>query len=86
MSTDTNQREVHWNRTRNLMVIHLIIWFIFAYVVHWIAPALNKISIMHFPLGFYMAAQGSLVAFVIQLFIFSKQQERIDRECGMAEE
>ncbi len=86
MSTDTNQKEVHWNRTRNLMIIHMIIWFIFSYVVHWIAPTLNKISIMHFPLGFYMAAQGSLLAFVIQLFIFSKQQEKIDRECGMAEE
>jgi putative solute:sodium symporter small subunit len=55
-------------------------------VVHWIAPTLNKASFMDFPLGFYMAAQGSLVVFVVQLFLFAKQQEKIDRECGMAEE
>jgi putative solute:sodium symporter small subunit len=86
MAADTSQKEAHWNRTRNLMIVHLTIWFIFAYVVHWIAPTLNKASFMDFPLGFYMAAQGSLVVFVVQLFVFAKQQDMIDRECGMAEE
>jgi putative solute:sodium symporter small subunit len=33
-----------------------------------------------------MAAQGSLIVFVVQLFVFVWQQDRIDRECGMAEE
>jgi putative solute:sodium symporter small subunit len=69
-----------------LMIIHLVIWFIFSFFVHWFAADLNKISFLHFPLGFYMAAQGSLVVFVVQLFVFAKQQEKIDRECGMAEE
>lgn len=86
MAADSSQKEVHWTRTRNLMTVHLIIWFVFAYLVHWFAPQLNKISFMHFPLGFYMAAQGSLVVFVVQLFVFAKQQEKIDRECGMAEQ
>jgi putative solute:sodium symporter small subunit len=82
---DTSQKAVHWNRTRNLMIVHMVIWFIFSFVVHWYAPALNKFSLFHFPLGYYMAAQGSLVVFVVQLFIFDWQQQRIDRECGMAE-
>ena len=86
MSTADSQKEIHWARTRRLMVMHLIVWFIFSFAVHWFAPQLNKISFMHFPLGFYMAAQGSLIVFVVQLFLFSKQQEKIDRECGMAEE
>lgn len=86
MSTPNSQKELHWERTRRLMIIHITIWFIFSFVVHWFAPQLNKISFMDFPLGFYMAAQGSLVVFVVQLFFFAKQQERIDRECGMAED
>ena len=86
MSANTSQQSLHWAKTRNLMIIHMVIWFFFSYVVHWIAPQLNKFTFMHFPLGFYMAAQGSLLAFVIQLFIFNWQQERIDREFGMAEE
>jgi len=81
-----SQQATHWTRTRNLMIGHLIVWFIFSYLIHWFAPALNKIPFMHFPLGFYMAAQGSLVVFVVQLFVFAKQQDKIDREFGMAEE
>ena len=49
---------------------------------------LNKIviPILGFPLGFYMAAQGSLIVFVVMLFVFARQQNRIDREYGYAEE
>jgi len=78
-------REAHWNKTRNLMIAHLVIWFVFAFVVHWFAPSLNKINFLGFPLGFYLAAQGSLAVFVIQLFVFAKQQDKIDTEFGVAE-
>ncbi|KPK52422.1 MAG: hypothetical protein AMS22_09140 [Thiotrichales bacterium SG8_50] len=86
MATDTAQREAHWQKTRNLMIIHLVIWFTFAFLVHWFAPQLNKISFLNFPVGFYMAAQGSLAVFVIQLFVFAKQQDNIDKEFGVAED
>jgi putative solute:sodium symporter small subunit len=39
-----------------------------------------------FPLGFYMAAQGSLIVFVVMLFMFARQQDKIDREFGVAED
>jgi putative solute:sodium symporter small subunit len=68
------------------MILHLVIWFIFSFVVHWFASSLNQVSVFGFPLGFYMAAQGSLIVFVVQLFTFVWQQDRIDRECGVAEE
>ena len=86
MATNTAQREAHWQKTRNLMIIHLVIWFTFAFLVHWFAPQLNKITFLHFPVGFYMAAQGSLAVFVIQLFVFAKQQDNIDKEFGVAED
>jgi len=86
MSSTTPDKEQHWARTRRLMFIHLAIWFVFSFVVHWFASNLNAASVFGFPLGFYMAAQGSLVVFVVQLFVFVKQQDRIDHECGMAEE
>ena len=83
---DIAQREAHWGRTRNLMIGHLVVWFVFSYLVHWFAPQLNSMTFLDFPLGFYMAAQGSLVVFVVQLFVFAKQQDNIDRQFGMAEE
>jgi len=47
---------------------------------------LNNITIIGFPLGFYMAAQGSLIAFVIMLFWFARKQNSIDEEHGVEEE
>jgi putative solute:sodium symporter small subunit len=78
----------HWNRTTRLMLTHLGLWFFFGYVVHMFVVPLNaiKIPILGFPLGFYMAAQGSLIAFVVMLFMFARQQDRIDREHGVAED
>ena len=81
-------QEAHWHRTTRLMLIHLGIWFFFGYVVHMFVKPLNKIvsPILDFPLGFYMAAQGSLIVFVVMLFMFARQQNKIDREFGYAEE
>jgi putative solute:sodium symporter small subunit len=47
---------------------------------------LNAIHVLGFPLGFYMAAQGSLIIFVVQLFWFARRQNAIDEEFGVAEE
>ena len=80
--------EAHWKKTTRLMLTHLGIWFFFGYVIHMFVVPLNKIviPILGFPLGFYMAAQGSLIVFVVMLFMFAKQQDKIDREFGYAEE
>ena len=84
---DTNN-QAHWKRTTRLMLTHLGIWFLFGYVVHMFVGSLNKIIIpvLGFPVGFYMAAQGSLIVFVLMLFLFARQQDKIDREFGVAED
>jgi putative solute:sodium symporter small subunit len=68
------------------MWIALAIWAFFSFVIHFFVNSLNQIVILGFPLGFYMAAQGSLIAFVILLFWFAKRQDTIDRDHGVAEE
>jgi putative solute:sodium symporter small subunit len=80
--------EVHWMRTRNLMLAHLAVWFFFGFIIHMFVNQLNTVNvpILGFPLGFYMAAQGSLVVFVAMLFIFARQQDKIDRQHGVAED
>ena len=80
------EQTTHWRRTRSLMWVTLVIWFVFSFLVHWFADALNEMSFLGFPLGFYMAAQGSLVVFVVLIFWFARAQDKIDRECGVAED
>lgn len=86
MTLDIAQREAHWRKTKNLMIGHLSVWFIFAYAVHLFAVPLNNISFMGWPLGYYFPAQGSLIVFVVQLFLFNRQQHAIDVEFGVDEE
>jgi len=88
-SADLKAREeAHWSKTSRLMFMHLGVWFFFGFIIHMFVNSLNKITIpvLGFPLGFYMAAQGSLIVFVVMLFLFAKQQDKIDREFGFAEE
>lgn len=78
--------EAHWQETTRLTMIMLGIWAFFSFFIHFLAPGLNKIHILGFPLGFYFAAQGSLIVFVAQLFWFGKAQNDIDVKYGMAED
>ncbi|RST82469.1 DUF4212 domain-containing protein [Aquibium carbonis] len=78
--------EAHWGKTRNLMIVTLTIWAIFSFFIHMFVTALNNVVILGFPLGFYMAAQGSLIIFVVLIFWFSHRQNAIDEEFGVAED
>lgn len=76
----------HWARTRRLMWTCLTIWAIFAFVIHFFVGVLDTVTFLGFPLGFYMAAQGSLIVFVVLIFWYAARQNAIDEEFGMAED
>ncbi len=59
---------------------------VFAFGVHGLVYLFNAIKIAGFPLGFYMAAQGSLVAFAILLFLFVRRQDKIGGEGGAVQD
>jgi putative solute:sodium symporter small subunit len=89
MSKDTltpERASQYWHRTRSLMFLLLFLWFIASFVVHFFAIQLNTITVGGFPLGFYMAAQGSLIIFVILCFWNARSQDKIDEEFGMTED
>lgn len=76
----------HWAKTKSLTFIVLTLWFIFSFVVHWFADALNQYSFIGYPLGYYMAAQGCLFIFVVLIWYLARSQDAIDREFGVAED
>lgn len=81
-----SKAEGHWAATSRLMWITLAIWAFFSFVIHFFVNSLNEIVIFGFPLGFYMAAQGSLIAFVVLIFWYASRQNRIDEDYGVAED
>jgi putative solute:sodium symporter small subunit len=76
----------YWQRTTKLMWTIMGLWFFFSFFVHFFAVQLNNIVILGFPLGFYMAAQGSLISYVVLCFWNASAQNKIDEEFGVAEE
>jgi putative solute:sodium symporter small subunit len=74
--------QTHWHRTRRLMFGVLGLWLFFAIVIQIFLVPLNQLTIpfLDLPLGFFLAAQGTLIAFVVILFWFARRQDRIDRD------
>ena len=83
---ESSSGDRYWSRTSTLMWSMFVLWLIFSFVIHAFVEQLNTIKFLGFPIGFYMAAQGSLIVFVLMLFYFAWKQDSIDREEGVAEE
>ena len=81
-----SNKEKHWEKTKGLMLITLVIWFIFGYLIFMFGSSLNSGSFLGYPLAYYMCAQGSIVAFVVLIFWFANRQEKIDEEFGFSEQ
>ena len=85
-AVDRTTGEAYWKKTSGLMWTMLGIWAFASFFVHMLAPSMNSIHIFGFPLGYYVAAQGSLIVFVVALFWFGKRQNEIDEEFGVQED
>ncbi|MEM7464963.1 MAG: sodium/substrate symporter small subunit [Pseudomonadota bacterium] len=72
-------------KTRSLTILVLILWALFGLIIPWNAGALNSISFMGFPLGYYMCVQGSLIAFVVLIWVQNWRQDAIDDEFGVGD-
>jgi putative solute:sodium symporter small subunit len=78
----SGDRALHWQKTKTLTLITLIIWYFFSFEIHLWGDALNAAD---FPGGYFMAGLGSQVAFAILVFWFASRQNKIDHEHGLAE-
>jgi putative solute:sodium symporter small subunit len=81
----TVQVDAYWAKTKNHMIVTLVIWAFFSLVIFMFGTELNTMSFLGYPLAYYMTAQGSLLAFVIMLFWTANKQEKIDEEHGFSE-
>ncbi len=83
---DAARMQEYWNKTSRLMWTIFALWLFFAFFIHLFAVQLNGVTILGFPLGFYMAAQGSLIAFVVLCVWNAIAQNKIDEEFGVQED
>lgn len=80
----TEKHQEYWSRTLRITGILLAIWFVATFVMGWFARELNTITFIG-PLGFYMAAQGSLIIYVLIIVFYARHQNKLDNEYGVQE-
>ncbi|NHA69903.1 DUF4212 domain-containing protein [Phycicoccus flavus] len=83
---DDTQRREYWRRNLRLMAVLLVIWALVSYGAGILfVDALNTISFIGFPLGFWFAQQGSIIVFVVLIAVYVWQMDKLDKEFGVDE-
>ena len=85
----SNNNSTYWRSNIRLVCLLLSIWFIVSYGCGILfSETLNTIKLpgTAFPLGFWFAQQGSIFVFVVLIFVYSFQMNRLDKQYGVAED
>jgi putative solute:sodium symporter small subunit len=78
--SDDPGRDRHQLRTLILAIAILSIILLVVFVAVAAATYLNQYWFLHFPLGFYLLAQGVLIFLIAAVFWFTRMQEHIDHK------
>lgn len=81
----SEKHQQYWHRNLRLTALLLGIWFVVTFVASYFARELNEITVLGFPLGFYMGAQGSLIVYVLIIWFYARYMNSLDREYGVHE-
>lgn len=73
--------EAYWKANVSLIVKLLVVWFTVPFLGGIVfVDALNQISLGGYPLGFWIAQQGSIYMFVVIIFYYAKKMSDLDDE------
>ena len=75
----TEKHQEYWRKNLVITAILMVIWFIATFIEGWYARELNSVTFLGFPLGFYMSAQGSLVIYVVIIWVYQRYMNALDR-------
>ena len=75
----TEKHQEYWRKNLVITAILMVIWFFATFVEGWYARELNSVTFLGFPLGFYMSAQGSLIIYVVIIWIYQRYMNALDR-------
>jgi putative solute:sodium symporter small subunit len=80
------QQTAYWRRNLLYIVSLLAVWAAVSYGAAIVfADALDAVRLGGFPLGFWFANQGSILAFVALIFVYVKLMNDLDRKFGVYE-
>ncbi len=77
-------RTVHWQRTRRVTMLLLVLWFLTTFGTVFFARELAGLTLFGWPLSFYLAAQGSSLIYLAMIGAYALIMDRIDRRFARA--
>lgn len=82
----TAKADIHWRKTRRLTFVLIACWIFVNFGLTWFARAINEVTILGFPSGFYMAAQGTLVINLMIIWWYNRQMNKLDAQYGVEDD
>ena len=83
----TSSSEAYWKANVRIVSVLLTIWFLVSYVFGILLfEVLNTIKVGGTGLGFWFAQQGSIYTFLILIYVYVKQMNKLDKKHGVEEE
>lgn len=83
----SKRAESYWKANVSLIIRLLIIWFTVPFLGGIVfAEQLNAFSLGGYPLGFWIAQQGSIYLFVVLIFYYAKKMADLDDKFSAGEE
>jgi putative solute:sodium symporter small subunit len=77
-------RSQYWHQTRRLTAALLATWFTVTFILTYFARNL-RFTFLGWPFSFYMAAQGSLLIYLLIVYLYARRQRTRDEAFGVAE-
>jgi putative solute:sodium symporter small subunit len=75
------ERQAYWRENTTLIRNLLIIWGVVSLLLSiLLVTPLNAITLGTVPLGFWLAQQGVIYVFVVLIFVYAIQMDRIDHK------
>jgi putative solute:sodium symporter small subunit len=74
----TERHREYWHKNLAITSILLFIWFLVTFVLMFFARDLT-FNFFGWPFAFYMAAQGSLIIYVIIIWYYARYMNDLDR-------
>ena len=76
----------YWKENVRIVFSLLMVWFIVSFGMSILfVDFLDEIKVFGFKLGFWMAQQGSIICFVVLIFIYVYKMNRLDLKYGLYE-
>lgn len=86
-ATAEGRAAVYWRENVKLLCALLAVWFAVSFGAGILfVDALNHIRIGGFKLGFWFAEQGSIIVFVILIFVYSARMRALEKRLGVSDE